>query len=119
MTTREHDEKMEKQSVLRRKYLNADAVLAMLRERFATIPDHRTGDVTISLPDALMSGFAPIQFLRGGVSLSLEFLFDLSDFLRRVENHASGSQKQGGKRHRHKPATSHRSVHFCAIQPVI
>jgi ribosome biogenesis protein Tsr3 len=41
-----------------RKHLDWDALLATIRERFATIPDSRSKDHTISLPDALMSGFA-------------------------------------------------------------
>jgi hypothetical protein len=41
-----------------RKHLQVDALLGKLRERFDTIPDSRFGDSTISLPDALMSGFA-------------------------------------------------------------
>src|ERR1700756_1794566 len=41
-----------------RKHLQVDALLGTLRERFDTIPDTRSGDCTISLPDALMSGFA-------------------------------------------------------------
>src|SRR5688572_23182214 len=38
--------------------LQVDALLSKVRERFDTIPDSRFGDSTISLPDALMSGFA-------------------------------------------------------------
>jgi hypothetical protein len=41
-----------------RKHLQIDALLGKLRERFDTIPDSRVGDYTISLSDALMSGFA-------------------------------------------------------------
>ena len=41
-----------------RKHLQVDALLGELRKRFDTIPDSRVGDCTISLPDALMSGFA-------------------------------------------------------------
>jgi hypothetical protein len=41
-----------------RKHLSADALFRFIRNGFATIPDHRTGEVAISLPDALMSGFA-------------------------------------------------------------
>jgi hypothetical protein len=40
-----------------RKHLNADALIATLRQRFATLPDSRV-QPTCSLPDALMSGFA-------------------------------------------------------------
>jgi hypothetical protein len=42
----------------RRKHLSADALFRLVRKGFATIPDHRQGEVDISLPDALMSGFA-------------------------------------------------------------
>lgn len=41
-----------------RKHLNADALFATMRTGFGNIPDHRPGEVTISLADALMSGFA-------------------------------------------------------------
>jgi len=41
-----------------RKHLNADALFASLKRSFDKIPDHRTGDVDISLSDAIMSGFA-------------------------------------------------------------
>jgi hypothetical protein len=41
-----------------RKHLNADALFATMRTGFGKIPDHRPGEVTISLADALMSGFA-------------------------------------------------------------
>jgi hypothetical protein len=41
-----------------RQHLDWDALLDTIRERFATIPDGRSKDHTISLPDALMSGFA-------------------------------------------------------------
>jgi hypothetical protein len=41
-----------------RKHLGVDALHAILRERFATIPDSRSQDHAISLTDALMSGFA-------------------------------------------------------------
>jgi len=41
-----------------RKYLNADSLFKHIHTAFEKIPDHRTGDVKISLPDALMSGFA-------------------------------------------------------------
>lgn len=41
-----------------RKQLSADALYAMLGERFATIPDHRQPDATIPLRDALLSAFA-------------------------------------------------------------
>ena len=41
-----------------RRHLSADALFATLRRRFDKIPEHRRGEVDISLPDALMSGFA-------------------------------------------------------------
>jgi len=41
-----------------RKHLNADALFTTMRTGFGKIPDHRPGEVTISLADALMSGFA-------------------------------------------------------------
>jgi hypothetical protein len=41
-----------------RTHLKVDALLGKLRERFDTIPDHRSPSCTITLPDALMSGFA-------------------------------------------------------------
>jgi hypothetical protein len=41
-----------------RKHLSADALLSKLRSGFADIADHRSGDVDISLRDALMSAFA-------------------------------------------------------------
>ena len=41
-----------------RKHLNADALFATMRTGFEKINDHRPGDVTIPLADAMMSGFA-------------------------------------------------------------
>jgi hypothetical protein len=41
-----------------RKHLSADALFRLVRNDFATIPDHRSDEVSISLTDALMSGFA-------------------------------------------------------------
>jgi Transposase DDE domain len=41
-----------------RKHLSADALLSKLRSSFGDIIDHRSGDVDISLSDALMSAFA-------------------------------------------------------------
>jgi hypothetical protein len=41
-----------------RKYLSADALFKMIRNQFKQISDFRKGDTTISLCDALMSGFA-------------------------------------------------------------
>ena len=41
-----------------RKQLSADALFRNIRESFHDIPDPRTGQPDISLPDALMSGLA-------------------------------------------------------------
>ena len=41
-----------------RKHLAADALVALLRARFATITDPRPGNPTISVADALMSAYA-------------------------------------------------------------
>jgi len=41
-----------------RKYLSMDAMLKKLHQQFSDIQDHRSGQVDISLADALMSGFA-------------------------------------------------------------
>jgi hypothetical protein len=41
-----------------RKHLSADALLSKLRSSFGDITDHRSGDVDVSLSDALMSAFA-------------------------------------------------------------
>ena len=41
-----------------RKHLSADALFRLVRSSFTHIPDYRPGDPDISLPDALMSGFA-------------------------------------------------------------
>jgi len=41
-----------------RKHLSADALFRLVRRIFTTIPDHRLGEVTTSLTDALMAGFA-------------------------------------------------------------
>ena len=41
-----------------RKHLHADALFTRVRSEFGKIPDQRTGDVKISVADALMSGFA-------------------------------------------------------------
>jgi preprotein translocase subunit SecA len=43
-----------------RKHLSADALVALLRARFARLEDPRHGQVFISLADALMSAFAMI-----------------------------------------------------------
>lgn len=39
-------------------HLNADTLYQTIREDFSRIPDHRASNSSISLPDALMSGFA-------------------------------------------------------------
>jgi len=41
-----------------RKHLSADALFRLVRRGFEHIPDHRCGDVDVSLTDALMSAFA-------------------------------------------------------------
>lgn len=41
-----------------RKHLNADALFTKIRQEFEKIPDWCTSEVTISLTDALMAGFA-------------------------------------------------------------
>ena len=41
-----------------RKNLNADALFMDIRREFEKIPEFRTGDIEISIPDALMSAFA-------------------------------------------------------------
>ena len=41
-----------------RKHLNADALFTAIRREFEKISEFRTGDVEISMPDALMSAFA-------------------------------------------------------------
>ena len=41
-----------------RKHLSSDALFRILYDTFQDVPDPRTGNPTISLPDALMSGFA-------------------------------------------------------------
>ena len=38
--------------------MNADALFSQVRSGFEKIPDHRSKNTKISLPDALMSGFA-------------------------------------------------------------
>ena len=44
--------------IKKRKHLNVDALLVDIRHEFEKIPEFRTGDVEISIPDALMSAFA-------------------------------------------------------------
>ena len=41
-----------------RKQLSADALFRNIRQSFQDVADPRTGDATITLPDALMSGLA-------------------------------------------------------------
>ena len=45
-----------------RKYLSADALFGNIRRSFHDIPDPRTGEPDVSLPDALMSGLAVFAF---------------------------------------------------------
>ena len=45
-----------------RKQLSADALFWNIRESFHHIPDPRTGEPDISLPDAAMSGLAMFAF---------------------------------------------------------
>lgn len=47
-----------KEKIKLRKHLNADALFHSMRKGFDNIQDHRNGNSTISLTDALMSGFA-------------------------------------------------------------
>jgi len=47
-----------KDKLVLRKHLNGDALLATVRTGFENITDHRKSNTTISLADALMSGFA-------------------------------------------------------------
>jgi len=41
-----------------RKHLNADALFTAIRHEFEKIPEFRTGNIEISIRDALMSAFA-------------------------------------------------------------
>ena len=47
-----------KQKIKVRKHLNADALFSTVQLGLQEIPDHRPGEVKISLVDTLMSGFA-------------------------------------------------------------
>lgn len=47
-----------KQKIRLRKQLNADALFGSIRQKFDKIPEFRTGNIDISIPDALMSAFA-------------------------------------------------------------
>jgi hypothetical protein len=49
---------MSQPKIVLRKHLNADALFQRIRSESEHIQEHRTGEVKISLPDALMSGFA-------------------------------------------------------------
>ncbi|MES0447493.1 MAG: hypothetical protein ABUJ92_13195 [Desulfobacterales bacterium] len=56
---RKYQIKMNREKKIKlRKELNADALFRSLRSGFADIRDHRNGNATIPLTDALMSGFA-------------------------------------------------------------
>ena len=44
-----------------RKHLSADALIKLIREDFQQIPDHRAGNSSISLADALMAALAMFQ----------------------------------------------------------
>lgn len=46
-----------KEKIKLRKHLNADALFDSVRTGFGDIVDHRNGNATIPLTDALMSGF--------------------------------------------------------------
>jgi len=46
------------QKIRARKHLNADALFMDIHREFEKIPEFRTGDIEISIPDALMSAFA-------------------------------------------------------------
>ena len=46
------------QKIKLRNGLNADVLFSQIRSEFEKIPDHRSKNRKISLPDALMSGFA-------------------------------------------------------------
>ena len=41
-----------------RKHLNADALFMAIHREFEKIPEFRTGNIEISIPDVLMSAFA-------------------------------------------------------------
>ncbi len=49
---------MSQPKIVLRKQLQADALFKTIRSEFDKIPDQRSGDVRISVADALMSGFA-------------------------------------------------------------
>lgn len=49
---------MSQAKITLRKHFHADALFQRIRSGFENIPEHRSGDVKIPLPDALMSGFA-------------------------------------------------------------
>jgi len=60
-----------------RKHLNADALFMDIRREFEKIPEFRTGDIEISIPDALMSAFAMFS-LKDSSLLGVNGLFKLS-----------------------------------------
>ena len=47
-----------KQKIRLRKQLNVDALFGSIRQEFDKIPEFRTGNIDISIPDTLMSAFA-------------------------------------------------------------
>ena len=49
---------MSQAHIVIRKHLNADALFTTIHTEFEKIPEHRLGEVKISLADALMAGFA-------------------------------------------------------------
>jgi hypothetical protein len=49
---------MSQPKIALRKHVHADALFTRIRSEFEKIPEQRSGDVKISLADALMSGFA-------------------------------------------------------------
>ncbi|HUV83220.1 MAG TPA: hypothetical protein VMW53_09130 [archaeon] len=55
--------------------LNADALFSQVRSGFEEIPDHRSKNSMISLPDALMSGFAMFSLKFGYRFDSMEDIF--------------------------------------------
>ena len=46
------------EKIIKRKHLNADSLIEQLWDNFEKIPDHRAKNITYSLSDVLMSGYA-------------------------------------------------------------